>query len=504
MINIQTLYSFKYVQLFGTFVLFAALAVLHTASALEQPLKVNPFAVNNGNIPTPKEYNGPLYKLNHNYPTSLGPVKDTTAPWTKVLNGKPLSKKNAHDYIEALKKYVSKDMRTFVTKPKQWNKQINPNWYGMVWAGDNVELSGWEGRDAIYGTYTGQILSAATYKESGLKVNIRNHAAIYYDKVAAYSLHQVWKKCNPQTLTCPPSINNNQAQFKEGAIVIKAAGATASPAEWPVMEGAANWKIYRRPFNLNGTIKDKPPVVTNIYIAIFDIIVKDSIAAPETGWVFTTLVYDKNAPGDDAWDRMVPFGAMWGNDPKVNSAQNPEQPLLETYVNPKAPAYSKVTLGYGGRLSGPFDIAVKYNVKVDGKLVKALPSSSCMSCHGTSSHQPGLARPVTFFYPVKMPLTKPWNMHTPGSAEWNEWFQNRPGTEAQSKSPGVVALDYSTFLTEVLMNYAASQSKLTQKKILGHADRKTLPSTASDQVKGSSMEEEFWETWRNWQKARRH
>lgn len=482
------------------FVFIVAITQFQTVNALEQPSKINPFAVNNGNIPSPQEYNAPLYKLNDNYPSSFEPVTDKTAPWTKVLKGKPLNKNNAHDYIEALKKHISKDMRTLVTQPKQWNKQANPNWYGMLWAGDNVKLSGWEGRDAIYGTYTGQILKAETYKEYGLKVNIRNHATIYYDKKAAYSLHQVWKKCNPDTLSCPPSINNNEAQFKEGAMVIKAAGATASPAEWPVMKGAAKWEIYRRPFDLNGTIQDKPPVVTDIYVAIFDIIVKDSIASPETGWVFSTLVYDKNAPGKDAWDKMVPLGAMWGNDPKVNSAQNPEQALLETYVNPKAPAYSKVTLGYGGRLSGPFDIAVKYNVKVDGKLVKALPSSSCMSCHGTSSHQHADAKPVTFFYPAKMPLTSPWEMYTPGSEKWNEWFQNRPGNEAQSKAPGVVALDYSTFLTEVLMNYAASKASTTRKKTEGTAALNKL----GKKLRGGSVEEDFWATWRHWQKSRRH
>jgi len=480
------------------------LSAIQTVSALEESFIINPFAVNNGNIPSQSEYNEPLYRLNYDYPTSVQSLTDTSAPWTKVLKGKALTKQNAHAYIKALKKHVGKDMRTLITNQKQWNQQDNPSWYGMLWAGDSVKLSGWEGRDAIAGTYTGQILPASTYVESGLKVNIRNHAAIYYDKTAAYSLHQVWKKCNPATLVCPPSINNNEAQFKEGAIVIKAAGATASPADWPVMEGSAKWKIFRRPFNLDGTVIDKPPVVTDIYIAIFDIIVKDSIASPETGWVFTTLVYDKNASGKDAWDKMVPFGAMWGNDPIVNSAKNPDQPLMETYVNPDAPAYSKVTLGYGGRLSGPFDIAVKNDVLVDGKRVKKLASSSCMSCHGTSSHHPKDYKAVTFFYPTKMPISKPWTMFTPGSAKWNEWFQNRPGTDPQNKSSGVIALDYSTFLTEVLMNYAAIQSKPEKSKGMQRTQAKKSLTMTNDEVEIQRLEEDFWATWRSWQKARRH
>jgi len=441
----------------------------------------NPFAVNNGQIPSKQEYDGPLHDFNHDYPKTL---PTAAKPWNQVLQGKPLTKDNALAYIMALKNHVAKDMRTFVTRPQQWNPK-QAGWYGMLWAGDAVDKAGWEGREAIYGTYTGQILPASTYADSGLTVDIRNHAAIYYDKVAAYTLQRVWEKCDPVSGQCPPTLDNDAAQFSEGSLIVKAAGVTASAAQWPVMEGAAKWQIYRPPFDLHGTVKDKPPVVTDIYVGIFDIIVKDSIAAPETGWVFTTLVYDKDAPGQDAWDRMVPFGAIWGNDPSVNSAQHPQQPLMQTYVNPDAPAYSRVTLGYGGRLSGPFDIAVKTDVKVDGKIVKSLPSSSCLSCHGTSSFHPNNYQAQTFFYPVKMPLTTPWDMHTPGSPAWNDWFQNRPGTVPQSKTPGVIALDYSTFLEAVLMNYAAAESDAKPELLKG-------------------AEEDFWATWRTWQQQRKH
>jgi hypothetical protein len=82
----------------------------------------------------------------------------------------------------------------------------------------------------------------------------------------------------------------------------------------------------------------------------FDIVVKDSIAAPKTGWVFSTLVYNANATGD-VWDKMVPLGAMWGNDPDVNSALVPTPPLKETWISPSAPKYSTQTsVGVGGSL----------------------------------------------------------------------------------------------------------------------------------------------------------
>lgn len=431
--------------------LFFAAAVLSA-----QESQIDPFAVNNGAIPAKSEYNGPLFKFNYNYPTHY--VKPKHMPWTRILKGKPLTQENAYRYIMELKKHVSNPMKTFVLEPQKWNEEPQKGWYSMVWAGQNIEPTGWEGREAIYGTYTGQIMSKEVYKDYGLSVDIRNYAAIYYDETAAYTLHKVWQKCNKGKNECVPSINDNEAQFKEGAIVIKSAGVTATPEQWPVLEGAAKWQIYRKPFDLNGTIENANPQVTDIRVGIFDIIVKDSVAAPQTGWVFATLVYDKNAKGDNAWDKMVPLGAMWGNDPEVNSAKNPAQKLKQNYINPKAPAWSKVTLGYGKRLSGPFDIAVKYNVVVDGKVVPSLRSSSCLSCHGTSSYIPGSDSSPTFFYPVKDYSTKPWIMYNPGSKEWNEWFQNRWGDIPQSKEKGAIALDYSTFLEAVLMNYAAANS----------------------------------------------
>lgn len=61
----------------------------------------------------------------------------------------------------------------------------------------------------------------------------------------------------------------------------------------------------------------------------------------------------------------------------------------------------------------------------------------------------------TFLYPAKAYKTQPWEMYVPGSEKWNEWFQDRAGNVAQSQVKGAIALDYSTFLEAVLMNYAA-------------------------------------------------
>ena len=141
----------------------------------------------------------------------------------------------------------------------------------------------------------------------------------------------------------------------------------------------------------------------------FDLIVKDTATVPGSGWVFATLVYDKDAPGDDIWDKMVPLGAMWGN------AGGRRRRLQENWINPAAPAYAKMTLGWGGRLSGPNDGSTQSLHPP----TQPLRISSCLSCHGGAEF-PGDAG----FFP-KDPVTSAF--YTPGTPKWDQWFQNRRG-----------------------------------------------------------------------------
>jgi hypothetical protein len=226
------------------------------------------------------------------------------------------------------------------------------------------------------------------------------------------------------------------------------------------MVGAATWPIYAstNPNNLIG----QDPSLFNVALMQLDIIVKDSKTAPRTGWVFSTLVYDNSVQGD-AWDRMVPLGAMWGNDPEV--AGNPNAPLKESVINPKAPAYSTVTLGWGGRLSGPNDGAVVAPGYVNG-VIAPVAASSCMSCHSPAEY------PMrSFLLPVP---TQGYSAETnpgavpvidnglvlfePGTPAWMKWFQSRNGSTPAD--PGTVALDYDmVFAFKSLPHWADATGK---------------------------------------------
>jgi hypothetical protein len=132
---------------------------------------------------------------------------------------------------------------------------------------------------------------------------------------------------------------------------------------------------------------------------------------------------------------------------------------MQNWINPAAPAYSKMTLGWGGRLSGPNDGAVNDAV-IDGPTPVVSPdlaSSSCMSCHSVAEWPmksfllPVATDPLQFSPPgfVNSDYLIMW---PPGSAaaaggvpQWMHWFQSRSG--AQPADPGTVAFDYDMVFT---------------------------------------------------------
>jgi hypothetical protein len=391
-----------------------------TEEAVSAVTTAQPFTDNNGQIPPKSQYNGPLFKLSYNWPTKpLPPLQNP--PWAKAINNGLITVENAAAYVKALKDYVGPNAKTLVWNYKDWNAD-KAGWYNQPWEGSI--------RESIHGTYQGSVFNRQTFPGTGLMKTITTYVLTYYDARAAYAVGQVWGKT-----AMAPKIETALAQIPEGGVIVKAALVDATAQDWPVMEGAANWPLYA-PIN---NCKQKPSVTTTSFMQ-FDIIVKDTKSSPKTGWVFTTLVYDTNAPGID-WDKMVPLGAMWGNDPDVNSTADPKAVLNENWINPKAPLYSTQTLGWGGRLSGPNDAARNDIIVGDSRSQKidSAPNSSCMSCHSPAEWpMKSFLLPSTTYQPTFRGdyLVSP----APGSTDWFGWFQDRPGT--QPKDAGTVALDY--------------------------------------------------------------
>jgi len=384
-------------------------------------------------LPNPPKdiYDGPLWKPATNWPQSpIAPPANP--PWSQVLNGEAISKTTANEYMLALKDYITPAMKTLIYDYDNWNSE-KEGWYSSPWMAPFSE--------PIRGTYVGSSdFPADMFPKSGLTTNMATHVLTLYDNVAANTMYKMWSADATNF-----SATNTSGQFAEGSIIVKPALTTASGAEWPPIEGAQPWNIYAHPdFPQNNK---KPVQLSEVYLFQFDIIVKDSVAAPETGWVFSTLVYDKRIQSLDPWDKMIPLGAMWGNDPTIMDSS---QTLNETWINPNAPLYATETLGYGGRLSGPNDGSVVMPASIDGQTVPRIATVSCMGCHLTAEY------PMNSFLlpsppnpaggnPSKLPVGPTivdgnLEIYAANTAEWATWFTNPQGDEA--KDAGTIALDY--------------------------------------------------------------
>ena len=358
------------------------------------------------------------------------------------------------DYMKRLKEHIGPSIRVLVEDAQSWDP-VEHNWFNMVWRGAGTPGDPTSGREAIMNTNTGQIVPSVSWSEQYRPIPefMQNYGVIYFNPTAAYMLGQVWENLYEPNL--------DAQKYPEGSIVVKVEAATVQPKEWPwhdepdangsVLSGASEWQVFR-PTTIDQKEHQRNPgykmknVVQTVYPFQLAIRVKDSIASPNTGWVFLGYVYDARSKAEKVWDRFVPAGMMWGNDPKhalSKSQFNANDQLEESWINPDAPPFVKDTLGWNGRFAAPMDVAVRHNVVFPSgtRAQEGLRASSCLSCHGAAQF-PRAAN----IYPSPNISFPPdgdtFLLYDVGSPQWAEWFQNRPGTMPQSNHPGIKALDY--------------------------------------------------------------
>lgn len=409
----------------------------------------DPLASNNGFYPDADEYSGVFNLANLDYPK-----EQRLSDWPAGGGlGDPLNQSNALAYMEALKAHIEPTMRVLVENAQEWDP-VEAEWYNMVWRGAGETPV--DGREVIMNTNTGQIVPSSSWSEPYRPTtpHMQNYGVIYYNHTAAYALGQVW-----EDLYYP---NPDALRFPEGSIVVKVEAATVRPDQWPwddpnvvpnsVLEGTSEWQVFRPPTEQQVKHKEDPTVelvneVQTVHPFQLAIKVKDSVASPITGWVFMGFVFDARQDGS-VWDKFVPAGLMWGNDPEYAHTPNGlpfGATLKETWVNPAAPPFVNDTLGWGGRMAAPMDVAVRHEVVLpDGQRYQGddgFRVSSCISCHGTAQFPftANLYPSPNIFFP-RDGITFP--MYQPGSDQWAEWFQNRKGNMPQSDYHGIDALDY--------------------------------------------------------------
>ena len=340
----------------------------------------------------PAGWTGPVFRLSQDYPATLPVLGD--APWLKLD-----FRTQAVDYLNAVLGYAL-DGNTAV----DFQGQDNPvrKWYHAPWLHANPR----SGREFIHGltrerdSRPGELAPTQTQPAE-------NWAVSMYNPRGGYVLGQVWKNRD--------SPDPTQARFPDGTVAFKLIFTTATVDQVPVLKGTLEWQAD------TNRAKDAGPRPT-VRLLQIDVAVRDSRADATTGWVFGTFIYDGNAPGATVWDRMVPVGDMWGNDPEQLTSHGP---LAETVINPDARPLVQ-HLGYRGRLNGPIDNA----------------ASSCLSCHSTAQIPSDLSERTV----------SPLPPSGASPAVLAQYFRNvEAGTPF---TDGEMSLDYSLQLQNGIANWA--------------------------------------------------
>lgn len=352
----------------------------------------------------PEGWSGQVFALSDEYPTE--PVDDSgaqgwrDAKYDALFSGTlaPEAKtKLANDYIWEVMHYIQEGNIDSGDVETDWtlcNNKVR-NWYHMPFQTYDV-LSG---REFVHGLTREAPVSFSLANVDGGKTPLATTmwAVGFYNGTGAYTLGTVWKE-GKATL---PTVN---ISFQEGTVVGKLLFNTATPEQFPTLEGMPAWtanisatdfcacKAKKKSASCTMAEQSKqcPRSTDNgkVHLLQFDVAVKDS-RAPGTGWVFGTFVADgpHNASQSNPWNRISALGLMWGNDTPPHGGHAisfPEDPRKNGFAQevifwdvvdrlnevggdsiPQQPGH----LGCNARLNGPADNA----------------NSSCMSCHMTAS-----------------------------------------------------------------------------------------------------------------------
>lgn len=414
------------------------------------------------------DYDGPapagvpadeLFYLNQDWPTSQPSLPQTVTD--KIHSYLPITEANLPDLMFYLRGMVFDDLvaNNF--------SQRNTDWFSVPHMGR---------REAMHGMYDGNNISPGVWDDAQTEEGI-NFTLDLYNNVSAYTIGKMWGDCDRSIND--PLVSKATSEFPEGSIVIKLA-MTAIPLEQaPFLEGAFKWQVYAQPDGSTvpeGSGSFQPEMV-DVHLIQMDFIIKDKVMAPETGWLFSTFVYDQNAdPVDmpagvpaekEGIYKMIPLGAMWGNDPGVERQEELKETVLNPHWAADPPRFIAKTLGLNGRLSGPIDD--------EGN------RSSCMQCHASAQwNVTGIDDESKNIFGILSYPEVDWT-----GPEKTVWMQNFTGTQSYGNTPvdpavtryitdslGIkmgpewIGMDYDFVMTAAALNALQDAGKLKKENIL--------------------------------------
>lgn len=348
-------------------------------------------------------YKGETFVLRQDYPNTL---PDAARPWERIN-----FKTDPKAYLESIKSYLFLGMEEANWRPGQ-NKKVN--WYHMPWV-----TQGRRAREGIRGLNRNADIPAFRLAKTQTAPQQKWELSFYND-IAAYQIGQIWKTGEPDL---------TQTEFPEGSVIGKFIFITGDDAQFPFMQGAPEVTA-----NIHASIdRNSPKKARTVRLIQMDFSIRDARADDTTSWVMGTYVYDKNAVSGrhGTWDKMVPVGVQWGNDPDIPpSVLIQGITLKETVIMEQVPSYARATLGYGGRLNGPADLA----------------GHSCLGCHSMAQ------------------WPNPLNKKPKGRTEKEKmrYFRNlKPDEPFQA---GHISLDYQLHLENSFRAYFAALKKTNANK----------------------------------------
>ena len=339
----------------------------------------------------PSGYSGETFKLSQDYPTTAKP--ESNQPWQTIdFRNQP------DDYLFAVKKYVFEGMIAADWRPEK--NQVR-QWYHVPWM-----HVGRHPREFIRGLTRERSSEPGELGPKQLH-RVQNWAVGFYNTLGGYTIGRVWED--------PKKPKPELSQFPVGTVVAKVLFTAATTEEVPELEGTVEWEA-----NINSTFDEtSPKAVQKVKLLQMDVAIRDDRADSTTGWVFGTFVYDKNAGGSNGWEKLMPVGLIWGNDPGIKPSDVVSgKKLQETKISSLIPSIAKARLGWAGRLNGPVDNN----------------TSSCLSCHSTAQWRP------------LSPLAPRGS-----DDERLKWFRNLKPHDAFDKDQ--IPLDYSLQMAVALQNY---------------------------------------------------
>ena len=383
-----------------------------TVLAASSPALAQPFPDYREND-KPSSWTGRVFKLSQDYPATR-PAAETLAWKTIDFKTQPAA------YLQSVLNYCYQG-----NIESDWTGDGNTvrKWYHAPWLHPGLD----KGREFIRGT-TRERTTPARRLHPNQSTPFGAFAVGLYNPRGGYTIGQVWKDHeNP---------DSGEAIFPDGSVACKLIFTMATVAQVPYLAGSVEWEV-------NGAVAfggTRSPMT--VRLLQIDVAVKDSRASGTTGWVFGTFNYNSAASGARPWDKMVPVGLMWGNDPlltpaKYRTGSRPQQSKILFPNVMTNPATDWKGVGWLERLNGPIDN----------------PQSACLSCHMTAAWRrtSGMVNNSLSFNQVTSNATLDPDVVT----QKMRWFKN---IKRQPFDAGQESLDYSLQLHDGIENFCAANT----------------------------------------------